>query len=64
VFLKSGNSWAEAVVDPGGGFCGASQLFMSEGTIIIAGSHWGGYSYDIETPEDGAVSLIGTPADG
>jgi hypothetical protein len=56
VFSKSGNSWAEAVVDPGGGFSGASQLFMSDGRIIIAGSYWGGYPYDIETPEDGASS--------
>lgn len=62
VFLKEGSSWSEAVVDPGGGFSGASQLYMSDGRIIIAGSYWGGYPYDVETDDDGAVVLIGIPA--
>jgi hypothetical protein len=64
VFLRSGGSWSEAVVDPGGGFSGASQLFMSEDRVIISGSYWGGYPYDVETPDNAAFLLIGTPAGG
>lgn len=62
VFLKSGNSWSEVVVDTGGGFGGGSQLFVSDGRIIIAGTDWGAALYSSEIPESSAVVLVGTPA--
>lgn len=62
VFLKSGNSWSEVVVDSGGGIGGGSQLFISDGRIIIAGTDWGAAVYSSEIPETSAVVLVGTPA--
>jgi hypothetical protein len=37
---------------------------MSDGRIVIAGSYWGGYAYEIEKPENGGVILVGTPVAG
>jgi hypothetical protein len=66
VFLNDGNRWSEAIVDVEGGLNGATQLYMVDGQIFIAGSYWGGIeSYRSDIPADiSFVVIVGTPIGG
>ena len=66
VFLNDGNRWSEAIVDVEGGLNGATQLYMVDGQIFIAGSYWGEIeSYRSDIPADSSfVVIVGTPIGG
>jgi hypothetical protein len=66
VFLGDGSGWVEAVVDAEGGISGASQLFIVDGRIFIAGNYWGEeVSYrEFGPSEDTFILLVGAPAGG
>ncbi len=66
VFLNDGTRWSEAIVDVEGGLNGATQLYMVDGKIFIAGSYWAEIeSYRSDIPADSSfVVIVGTPIEG
>ncbi len=64
VFVSDGSTWSEAIVDVGGGFGGARQLYMIDGKIIIAGTHWNEPQRSAGLEGSSLVMIVGTPIGG